>query len=204
MYLLQVSNMLLNKIKDIKVILGSQSPRRKELLASLDIEFDVVVKSIDESIPSSVPPTQAAEYIALRKLAVFNDNVTEDTLVITADTVVVDEDGNTLGKPASPEEAVEVLQSLSGQTHTVYTGVALYYKGQSQSFTEETRVHFAELHTDEIDYYVQKYNPFDKAGAYGIQEWIGRVAVKSIEGSYENVMGLPTVRLYQEIKELIK
>jgi septum formation protein len=204
MYLLQVSNMLLNTIKDIQVILGSQSPRRKELLASLDIDFDVVVKSIDESIPSSVPPAQAAEYIALQKLAVFKDYVTEDTLVITADTVVVDEDSNTLGKPAFPEEAVEVLQSLSGQTHTVYTGVALYYKGQSQSFTEKTRVHFAELHADEIDYYVKKYKPFDKAGAYGIQEWIGRIAVKSIEGSYENVMGLPTVRLYQEIKELIK
>lgn len=196
--------MLLNIIKDIKVILGSQSPRRKELLASLDINFDVVIKSIDESIPSSVPPAQAAEYIALQKLDVFKDNVTEDTLVITADTVVVDDHGITLGKPASPEEAVEVLQSLSGQTHTVYTGVALYYKGQSQSFTEETRVHFAELHTDEIDYYVQKYKPFDKAGAYGIQEWIGRIAVKSIEGSYENVMGLPTVRLYQVLKELIK
>lgn len=204
MYLLPVSNMLLNTIKDIKVILGSQSPRRKELLASLDIDFDVVVKSIDESIPSSVPPAQAAEYIALQKLAVFKDYVTEDTLVITADTVVVDEDSNTLGKPAFPEEAVEVLQSLSGQTHTVYTGVALYYKGQSQSFTEKTRVHFAELLADEIDYYVKKYKPFDKAGAYGIQEWIGRIAVKSIEGSYENVMGLPTVRLYQEIKELIK
>ena len=204
MYLQGVSSMLLNIIKDIKVILGSQSPRRKELLASLDINFDVVIKSIDESIPSSVPPAQAAEYIALQKLDVFKDNVTEDTLVITADTVVVDDHGITLGKPASPEEAVEVLQSLSGQTHTVYTGVALYYKGQSQSFTEETRVHFAELHTDEIDYYVQKYKPFDKAGAYGIQEWIGRIAVKSIEGSYENVMGLPTVRLYQVLKELIK
>ena len=204
MYLQGVSNMLLNIIKDIKVILGSQSPRRKELLASLDINFDVVIKSIDESIPSSVPPAQAAEYIALQKLDVFKDNVTEDTLVITADTVVVDDNGITLGKPASPEEAVEVLQSLSGQTHTVYTGVALYYKGQSQSFTEETRVHFAELHTDEIYYYVQKYKPFDKAGAYGIQEWIGRIAVKSIEGSYENVMGLPTVRLYQVLKELIK
>ena len=192
--------MLLNIIKDIKVILGSQSPRRKELLASLDINFDVVIKSIDESIPSSVPPAQAAEYIALQKLDVFKDNVTEDTLVITADTVVVDDNGIILGKPASPEEAVEVLQSLSGQTHTVYTGVALYYKGQSQSFTEETRVHFAELHTDEIYYYVQKYKPFDKAGAYGIQEWIGRVGINKIIGSYENVIGLPTARLQQELK----
>lgn len=197
--------MLISDLKNIKVILGSQSPRRKELLASLDIDFEVVVKSIDEAIPASIQASDAAEYIALKKLHAFDfDYISADTLVITADTVVVDRANNALGKPASPQEAIEVLQSLSGQSHSVFTGVALYYNGKIQSFTDETVVYFAELHDEEISYYVDKYKPFDKAGAYGIQEWIGRIAVTAIEGSYENVMGLPTVRLYQTIKEIIK
>lgn len=197
--------MLISDLKNIKVILASQSPRRKELLASLDIVFEVVVKSIDEAIPASIQASDAAEYIALKKLHAFDfDYISADTLVITADTVVVDRANNALGKPASPQEAIEVLQSLSGQSHSVFTGVALYYNGKIQSFTDETVVYFAELHDEEISYYVDKYKPFDKAGAYGIQEWIGRIAVTAIEGSYENVMGLPTVRLYQSIKEIIK
>lgn len=197
--------MLISDLKNIKVILASQSPRRKELLASLDIVFEVVVKSIDEAIPASIQASDAAEYIALKKLHAFDfDYISADTLVITADTVVVDRANNALGKPASPQEAIEVLQSLSGQSHSVFTGVALYYNGKIQSFTDETVVYFAELHDEEISYYVDKYKPFDKAGAYGIQEWIGRIAVTAIEGSYENVMGLPTVRLYQTIKEIIK
>ncbi|WP_223225112.1 Maf family nucleotide pyrophosphatase [Sphingobacterium cavernae] len=195
--------MLVDTLKNIKVILGSQSPRRKELLASLDIDFEVIIKSVDETIPDDIISTEAAEYVALKKLQAFNGLAFNNALVITADTVVVDDENNVLGKPSSTEEAIRVLKSLSGKSHQVFTGVALRYGEQIQSFTEVTRVYFSMLNSDEIQYYVDKYKPYDKAGAYGIQEWIGRVAVSRIEGSYENVMGLPTVKLYKTIKELI-
>ena len=195
--------MLVDTLKNIKVILGSQSPRRKELLASLDIDFEVIIKSVDETIPDDIISTEAAEYVALKKLQAFNGLAFNNALVITADTVVVDDENNVLGKPSSTEEAIRVLKSLSGKSHQVFTGVALRYGEQIQSFTEVTRVYFSTLNSDEIQYYVDKYKPYDKAGAYGIQEWIGRVAVSRIEGSYENVMGLPTLKLYKTIKELI-
>lgn len=195
--------MLVDTLKNIKVILGSQSPRRKELLASLDIDFEVIIKSVDETIPDDIISTEAAEYVALKKLQAFNGLAFNNALVITADTVVVDDENNVLGKPSSTEEAIRVLKSLSGKSHQVFTGVALRYGEQIQSFTEVTRVYFSTLNSDEIQYYVDKYKPYDKAGAYGIQEWIGRVAVSRIEGSYENVMGLPTVKLYKTIKEMI-
>jgi len=196
--------MLVDELKEIKVILGSQSPRRKELLASLDIEFEVIIKSVDESIPENLGPSNAAEYIALKKLQSFDVLEFNNALVITADTVVVDNENNVLGKPNSEEEAIRVLKSLSGKSHQVFTGVAIRSGEQVISFTEVTRVYFSTLSDDEIQYYVDKYKPYDKAGAYGIQEWIGRVAVSRIEGSYENVMGLPTVKLYKTIKEMIK
>ena len=196
--------MLKSLLRDVRVILGSQSPRRKELLTSLDVDFDVVIKSVDESIPNQIISSEAAEYIAIKKLLAFNIKEFEDTLVITADTVVVDCADNVLGKPTSPEEAIQVLKLLSGKSHKVFTGVALGYQGKVSSFNEETIVYFEDLAEDEILYYVDKYKPYDKAGSYGIQEWIGRIAVGRIEGSYENVMGLPTVKLYQAIKEIIK
>ena len=195
--------MLVDTLKNIKVILGSQSPRRKELLASLDIDFEVIVKSVDESIPDNIISSEAAEYVAFKKLRAFDVLELNNSLVITADTVVVDDENNVLGKPSSAEEAVRVLKSLSGKSHQVFTGVALRYGKQVKSFTEVTRVYFSTLNSDEIQYYVEKYKPYDKAGAYGIQEWIGRVAVSRIEGSYENVMGLPTVKLYKTINEMI-
>jgi len=195
--------MLVDTLKNIKVILGSQSPRRKELLASLDIDFEVIVKSVDESIPDNIISSEAAEYVAFKKLRAFDVLELNNSLVITADTVVVDDENNVLGKPSSAEEAVRVLKSLSGKSHQVFTGVALRYGKQVKSFTEVTRVYFSTLNSDEIQYYVDKYKPYDKAGAYGIQEWIGRVTVSRIEGSYENVMGLPTVKLYKTINEMI-
>jgi septum formation protein len=195
--------MLVDALKNIKVILGSQSPRRKELLASLDIDFEVIIKSVDETIPDDIISTEAAEYVALKKIQAFNRLAFNNSLVITADTVVVDDENNVLGKPSCAEEAIRVLKSLSGNSHQVFTGVALRYGEQIESFTEVTRVYFSTLNSDEIQYYVDKYKPYDKAGAYGIQEWIGRVAVSRIEGSYENVMGLPTVKLYKTIKEMI-
>lgn len=196
--------MLAERLKDIKVILGSQSPRRKELLASLDIDFEVIIKSLDESIPPNITSPDAAEYVALRKLNAFDPMDYTNTLIITADTVVVNQGNVVLGKPQTNEEAIQVIKSLSGTSHQVYTGLALRYKDLEVSFTEETTVYFETLEENEIQYYVEKYKPYDKAGAYGIQEWIGRIAVSRIEGSYENVMGLPTVKLYQEIKNIIK
>jgi len=195
--------MLVNTLKEIKVILGSQSPRRKELLASLDIEFEVIIKSVDESIPNNIGSSEAAEYVAFKKLQAFEEEEYKSSLLITADTIVVDQDNNVLGKPRTKEEAIQVLRSLAGKSHLVFTGVALRFGEQVKSFTEETLVDFAALDDNEIEYYVEKYKPYDKAGAYGIQEWIGRIAVSRIEGSYENVMGLPTVKLYQTIKEMI-
>ncbi|MCA5006798.1 Maf family nucleotide pyrophosphatase [Sphingobacterium bovistauri] len=195
--------MLRDKLKGIEVILGSQSPRRKELLASLDIDFSVVIRSVDETIPPEVKSIESAEYVALKKLAAFDGEEFKNSLVITADTVVVDSDNNVLGKPKSREEAFQVLESLSGKSHQVLTGVAIGYAGKVIHFTDETVVRFDNLETSEIVYYVDKYEPYDKAGAYGIQEWIGRIIVTHIHGSYENVMGLPTARLYRAIKELI-
>lgn len=195
--------MLVDALKDIKVILGSQSPRRKELLASLDIDFEVNIRSVDESIPNNVASSEAAEYVALKKLQAFDILEFNTALVITADTIVVNEENTVLGKPSSEEEAIRVLKSLSGKSHQVYTGVALRLGEVVKSFTEETVVYISRLNDEEIQYYVDKYKPYDKAGAYGIQEWIGRMAVSRIEGSYENVMGLPTVKLYKTIKEML-
>ena len=194
--------MLRKKFNHIRIILASQSPRRKELLSSLDVDFEVVVKPVDESVDVEISAHQAAEHIALRKLEAFSLTAYADALIITSDTVVVDEQQRILGKPKDAQEAVQVLRDLSGQKHLVYTGVAIQYQGQIRSFTCCTEVQFAKLIDEEIYYYVENYKPFDKAGSYGIQEWIGRIGVESITGSFENVMGLPTQKLYQELKAL--
>lgn len=196
--------MLLKKIKALQIVLGSQSPRRCELLKSLDLDFQVVVKSIDETLPIGIQPKDAAVYIALKKLEPFRTSEFQDKLVITADTVVVDLNERVLGKPMSSTEAVEILQDLNANRHFVYTGVAILFNEEIYSFTGETEVIFDKLSTDEIVYYVEKYKPYDKAGSYGIQEWIGRIGVKGINGSYENVMGLPTNRLYKELLKIEK
>ncbi len=193
---------LLPKLSAYPIILGSQSPRRQELLNSLDLDFQVVVKSIDESLPSSVSSVNAAEYIALEKLKAFQNPSFENHLVITADTIVVDSANNVLGKPIDLVEAKNIVKNLSGKTHHVYTGVGILFNGLIKSFTSVTEVTFANLSDLEIDYYIEKYKPFDKAGSYGIQEWIGRIGVKEIVGSYENVMGLPTNGLYEALKEI--
>lgn len=194
--------MLLPKIKTFPIILGSQSPRRNELLKSLDIDFQVIVKSIDESIPTTIQPENAAEYVALKKIEAFRNATFKDHIVITADTVVVDADGRVLGKPMNKKEAKSILKDLSAATHAVYTGVGILLNNKIWSFTSKTEVVFNRLTPEEIDYYVEKYKPYDKAGSYGIQEWIGRIGVERINGSYENVMGLPTNRLYQELNKI--
>lgn len=194
--------LLTEKLAGVSIVLGSQSPRRKELLGSMDLSFDVLVREIEEIVPVHIAPKDAAEYIALEKLDAFKEDQFYEQLVITADTVVVDGEGHVLGKPKDVSEAKAVLSGLSASEHHVYTGVAIAYRGQVKSFTSTTMVRFRALDAVEIDYYLEKYKPYDKAGSYGIQEWIGRVGVDSIEGSFENVVGLPTSRLYEELKRM--
>lgn len=181
----------------MKLILSSNSPRRKELLAGLDIPFEVRVKDgIDESYPTSLPTNEIAEYIARKKAAAYQ--VSGDEVLVTADTIVVLGD-NILGKPADAQEAKAMLGALSGHTHHVITGVCLKSSDLRHSFSVVSEVTFRELQESEIDYYVSHYKPFDKAGAYGIQEWIGYIGVTRLSGSYYNVMGLPVQRIYSEL-----
>ena len=181
------------------LILSSNSPRRKELLAGLDIPFEVrVIEDIDESYPDSLPTGEIAEYIAQKKAAAYE--VGNDEVLITADTIVVLDD-QILGKPADAEEAKQMLRSLSGKTHHVITGVCLKSRDQQHHFSVISEVTFKTLAEEEINYYVENYKPFDKAGAYGIQEWIGYIGVTGLSGSYFNVMGLPVQRIYEELKK---
>ncbi|MBR0525075.1 MAG: septum formation protein Maf [Prevotella sp.] len=181
------------------LILSSNSPRRKELLAGLDIPFEVrVIEDIDESYPDTLPTGEIAEYIAQKKAAAYE--VGNDEVLITADTIVVLDD-QILGKPADAEEAKQMLRSLSGKTHHVITGVCLKSCDKQRHFSVISEVTFKTLAEEEISYYVENYKPFDKAGAYGIQEWIGYIGVTGLSGSYFNVMGLPVQRIYEELKK---
>ncbi len=189
--------------RDYNIILSSNSPRRKELLAGLDLRFEVrVIPDIDESYPEELPVKETAEYIAVKKAEAYRAVMQDNDLVLTADTVVILGD-KVLGKPADLDDAKAMLRMLSGQTHQVITGVCLTTKDNQRHFSVTTDVTFDNLSEDEINYYVEHYKPLDKAGAYGIQEWIGHVGVTSIKGSYFNVMGLPVQRIYAEIKKLI-
>lgn len=193
--------MLIDKVHTIEIILGSQSPRRKELLQKMGLRFQVLVREVDEEVDAALSPRKMVESIALKKLFAFKIAAFDDALVITADTVVVHE-GNVLGKPKDDAEAIDMLRKLQGNRHQVLTAVAWRYRGQQHVFVEETEVEFYRLSDEEIQHYIENYRPFDKAGSYGIQEWIGLIGIKSINGSYENVVGLPTARLYQELSAL--
>lgn len=180
----------------MKIILSSNSPRRKELLAGLGVDFEVrVLKGVDERYPDDIPLNEVPLYIAIEKASAYT--VAKDELVVTADTVVI-VDNEILGKPKDKAEAYGMLRKISGKTHQVVTGVCLTTIDDQRSFTVTTDVEFKELSDNEIYYYIDKYRPFDKAGAYGIQEWIGYVGVLSLKGSYYNVMGLPVQRIYEE------
>ncbi|MBS6329171.1 MAG: Maf-like protein [Prevotella bivia] len=184
----------------MNIVLASNSPRRRELLAGLGIEFEVrVLPDIDESYPADLPVMQIAEYIAHKKASAYLLTMKDNDLVITADTVVII--GNeVLGKPKDEEDAKRMLRLISGKTHQVVTGVCLTTTKQQRHFSVSTDVTFKNLPENEINYYITKYKPFDKAGAYGIQEWIGYVGVTSLNGSYFNVMGLPVQKLWEELK----
>ena len=185
---------------DKKIILASNSPRRRELLAGLDLDFEVkVIKGIDESYPETLAPEKVAQYIAAKKADAYVPAIHEDDLVITADTVVI-VDNDILGKPHDESEAKAMLRRISGRSHQVVTGVCLVTKDKRREFSVSTDVTFRSLSESEIDYYVSHYRPFDKAGAYGIQEWIGYVGVTGLNGSYFNVMGLPVQRIYSELQ----
>jgi len=175
-------------------ILASKSPRRQELLQAMGINFNVLLKDVDESYPEELPPSEIACYIAEKKAVAFAHERSEN-LVITADTIVAYH-GEIMGKPANAADAIKMLGKLSGTVHQVYTGVSLAHLNKLETFYDVTDVWFRKISDEEIVHYVQNYHPFDKAGSYGIQDWLGFIAVEKIAGSYTNVMGLPTEKLY--------
>ena len=181
------------------IILASNSPRRRELLSGLDLDYEVkVLPDIEESYPEGLSMEEIPKYIAAEKAAAYKDIMADNDLIITADTVVVLGE-EVLGKPTDLGDARRMLRELSGKTHQVITGVYLMTKEKERGFSVVTDVTFKELSDEEIDYYVEKYRPLDKAGAYGIQEWIGYIGVTGLNGSYFNVMGLPVQRIYNEL-----
>lgn len=196
----QVEKGMLENLSKYKIILGSNSPRRKELLSGLDIKFNVkVIPGLEENYPETLDPQEIPVFLSKQKAEAYLLSLDDTMLLITADTIVWN--GNAvIGKPKNRAEAIQMLRSLSGHEHHVVTGVCLTTTKKQLTFSVISSVRFASLNDDEIIYYVDKYKPFDKAGAYGIQEWIGYVGVESISGSFYNVMGLPVQRLYQELK----
>ncbi len=193
---------MLNNLDKYRVILASNSPRRKELLSGLGIQYEVkTLPGIEETYPDTLKGADIPLYIAREKADAYLGMMQADELIITADTIVW-LDGKVMGKPKDEEDARNMLRLLSGKTHEVITGVCLTTREFQKCFSTVTQVTFAELTEDEIRYYVEHYRPMDKAGAYGIQEWIGFVGVQYIQGSYFNVMGLPVQRLYKELSKL--
>lgn len=187
--------MLLNKLKDIKIILASGSPRRQQFFRDLDLDFQIRIREVEEVFPPHLQSYEITNYLAQLKANAFDD-LNSDELLITSDTLVL-LDGKTLGKPSSEEDAVKMLQNLSGKTHEVITSVCFKTKIKTEVIYEITKVTFSELSLESIQYYITKYKPLDKAGSYGIQDWIGLIGISKIEGSYTNVVGLPTEKVYQ-------
>lgn len=193
---------MLDNLKNYRIVLASQSPRRKELLAGLGLEYETrVLPDVDESFPPELTGGDIPMYIAREKAEAYRPSLAADELLITADTIVW-LGGTVLGKPVDRDDALRMLGLLSGRTHEVYTGVCLTTIRWQHTFTARTEVRFCPLDEEEITWYVDRYRPFDKAGAYGVQEWIGYVGVEHIAGSYFNIMGLPVQRLYRELKKM--
>lgn len=182
-----------------KIILASGSPRRHQLMRDAGFDFEVRLKPTEEIYPEDLSPEQIPEYLSRLKAAAFKEDLQADELLVTADTIVC-LGAKVLGKPKNREHAIEMLQRLSGQKHTVVTGVCLTTTLKQQTFSAFTDVYFKVLTEEEIIYYIDRYRPFDKAGAYGIQEWIGYVGIERIDGSFYNVMGLPVQKLYETLK----
>lgn len=193
---------MLENLSDYHIVLASNSPRRRELLSGLGLTYEVrTMPGVDESYPETLQREEIPIHISLKKAEAYLSTLKSDELLITADTIVW-LDGRVLGKPVDEFDACQMLRDLSGRTHLVITGVTLATTSFQKSFATVSQVTFANLTDDEIQYYVNRYRPMDKAGSYGIQEWIGFIGVERIEGSYFNVMGLPVQRLYRELKEI--
>ena len=191
-------------LKGKKLLLASASPRRRELLGKLDVAVSQAhLKQVDENYPTDMPAEDVPAYISQKKAAAYAGEICDDEILVAADTVVVC-DGQVLGKPADAADAERMLRKLSGRRHLVVTGVTLMSPHSQLTFSEKTEVEFAELSDNEITHYVEKYSPLDKAGAYGIQDWIGYIGVCSISGDYYNVMGLPLHSLYMHLKRLVE
>ena len=190
---------MLDNLEKYKVILASGSPRRRELMAGLGVNYEVrILPDVDESYPDTLQGEEIPLYIAKEKADAYIPMMQPDELIITADAIVW-LDGKVLGKPRDREDALQMLRTMSGRTHKVFTGVCITTTDWQRSFTAQTEVRFATLSEDEIIYYVDNFKPMDKAGAYGVQEWIGFIGVENISGSYYNIMGLPVQKLYREL-----
>ncbi|OUJ74850.1 Maf-like protein [Hymenobacter crusticola] len=186
----------------MRLVLASNSPRRRQLLSDLGLPYEIRLQEVDESFPAHLVRAEVAEYLAAHKAEAYRAALAPDEVVLTADTIVCLDD-DVLNKPADAAEAIQMLTRLQGRVHDVYTGVCLLTgEGQRVVFSDQTRVYFRALSPAEIEFYVQQYKPFDKAGAYGAQDWIGMVAVTRLEGSYFNVMGLPVHRVWEELVKL--
>ena len=194
--------MIIDKLNEYKIILASRSPRRQQLMRELGLKFDVVIREYDETYPEGLNGEQIAKHIAFEKAASYKDELADNEIVIAADTIVWC-DNKVLGKPLNREDAASILKEISDNTHEVITGVSIRSITKERTFSESTKVTFDTISEEDIYYYIDKYNPYDKAGAYGIQEWIGIAACSCIKGSYFNVVGLPVQRLYKELIRFI-
>lgn len=193
--------MLRDKLKNYTVVLASGSPRRQQFLKELDVPFEVRLKEVEEIYPDTLKGAEITDYLAELKAKGMDETLSDDEILITSDTIVWHE-GRALGKPKDYEDAFAMLKALSGKTHEVITSVCIKHLSKADVFNETTRVTFNTLSDEEIKYYLDNYKPFDKAGSYGIQEWIGLVAIAKIEGSYANVVGMPVDKVYQHLSKL--
>jgi len=194
--------MIIDKLNDFKIILASRSPRRQQLLRELGLKFDVIIREYEEIYPEGMSGEEIARYVAHEKAAFFKNEISDNEIVIAADTIVWC-NNKVLGKPLNREDAARILKEISGNTHEVITGVSLLSLSKQITFSDSTKVTFETLSEEDIYYYIDSYKPYDKAGAYGIQEWIGIIACSHIDGSYFNVVGLPVQRLYKELQSFL-
>jgi septum formation protein len=194
--------MIIDKLNSYEIILASRSPRRQQLLQELGLKFEVVTREYSETYPEGLGGEEIARYVAHEKAASFKNEISYNEIVIAADTIVWC-NNRVLGKPVNRNDATRILKEISGNTHEVITGVSLLSQSKQFTFSDSTKVTFDSLSDEEIYYYIEKYRPYDKAGAYGIQEWIGIVACSHIDGSYFNVVGLPVQKLYKELQSFL-
>lgn len=194
--------MIIDKLNEFKIILASRSPRRQQLLRELGLKFDVIIRDYEEIYPEGLTGEEIARFVAYEKAASFKNELSDDEIVIAADTIVWC-NNKVMGKPVDHQDAIRILKEISGNTHEVITGVSIRSQSKEFTFSDSTNVSFEALTDEEISYYINKYKPYDKAGAYGIQEWIGIIACNHIDGSYFNVVGLPVQRLYKELQNFI-